>query len=166
MKKVFTLFLLLLCVATGWATNYKVAATYTPLSQLTSGYYVIRVFSDKANAENGSYLYANENGNEIYNEAKNSTSNYEGGSTLTSAYYVWKVFVGETNGVKTFQIQNVGRNLFIAKTAQGGNNMFNGDKIAIFYAEENENTPKGFRLKSDNVYLICDGDANSLKFAA
>lgn len=39
--------------------------------------------------------------------------------------------------------------------------MFNGDKIAIFYAEENENTPKGFRLKSDNVYLICDGDANS-----
>lgn len=161
MKKVFTLFLLLLCVATGWATNYKVAATYTPLSQLTSGYYVIRVFSDKANAENGSYLYANENGNEIYNEAKNSTSNYEGGSTLTSAYYVWKVFVGETNGVKTFQIQNVGRNLFIAKTAQGGNNMFNGDKIAIFYAEENENTPKGFRLKSDNVYLICDGDANS-----
>lgn len=51
MKKVFTLFLLLLCVATGWATNYKVAATYTPLSELTSGYYVIRVFSDKANAE-------------------------------------------------------------------------------------------------------------------
>lgn len=164
MKKVFTLFLLLLCVATGWATNYKVAATYTPLSQLTSGYYVIRVFSDKANAENGSYLYANENGNEIYNEAKNSTSNYEGGSTLTSAYYVWKVFVGETNGVKTFQIQNVGRNLFIAKTAQteqNGNNMFNGDNIAIFYAEENENTTKGFRLKTNGIYLICDGDRNS-----
>lgn len=161
MKKVFTLFLLLLCVATGWATNYKVAATYTPLSELTSGYYVIRVFSDKANAENGSYLYANESGNEIYNEAKNSTNNYEGGSTLTSAYYVWKVFVGETNGVKTFQIQNVGRNLFIAKTAQGGNNMFNGDNIAIFYAEKNENTTKGFRLKTNGIYLICDGDPNS-----
>lgn len=161
MKKVFTLFLLLLCVATGWATNYKVAATYTPLSQLTSGYYVIRVFSDKANAENGSYLYANESGNEIYNEAKNSTSNYEGGSTLTSAYYVWKVFVGETNGVKTFQIQNVGRNLFIAKTAQterNANDMFNGDNIAIFYAEENENTTKGFRLKTNGIYLICDGN--------
>lgn len=161
MKKVFTLFLLLLCVATGWATNYKVAATYTPLSELTSGYYVIRVFSDKANAENGSYLYANENSNVINNEAKNSTSNYEGGSTLTNAYYVWKVFVDETNGVKTFQIQNVGKDLFIAKATQGGNNMFNGDNIAIFYAEENENTTKGFRLKTNGIYLICDGNPNS-----
>ena len=158
MKKVFTLFLLLLCVATGWATNYKVAATYTPLSELTSGYYVIRVFSDKANADNGSYLYANESGNEIYNEAKNSTSNYEGGSTLTNAYYVWKVFVDKTNGVKTFQIQNVGKDRFIAKATQGGNDMFNGENIAIFYAEENENTTKGFRLKTNGIYLICDGN--------
>lgn len=161
MKKVFTLFLLLLCVATGWATNYKVAATYTPLSQLTSGYYVIRVFSDKANAENGSYLYANENSNVINNEAKNSTSNYEGGSTLTNAYYVWKVFVDKTNGVKTFQIQNVGKDRFIAKATQGGNDMFNGENIAIFYAEENENTTKGFRLKTNGIYLICDGNPNS-----
>lgn len=161
MKKVFTLFLLLLCVATGWATNYKVAATYTPLSELTSGYYVIRVFSDKANAENGSYLYANENSNVINNEAKNSTSNYEGGSTLTNAYYVWKVFVDKTNGVKTFQIQNVGKDRFIAKATQGGNDMFNGENIAIFYAEENENTTKGFRLKTNGIYLICDGNPNS-----
>lgn len=161
MKKVFTLFLLFLSTTMGWATNYKVASTYTPLSDLTSGYYVIRVFSDKANTENGSYLYANSGDNVINNEAPNSTNNYEGNSTLDNAYYVWKVFVGETNGVKTLQIQNVGKNLFIGKITQSGNNMFAGDNIAIFYAEENSNTPKGFRLKTNGIYLICDGTPNS-----
>ena len=39
--------------------------------------------------------------------------------------------------------------------------MFNGENIAIFYAEENENTTKGFRLKTNGIYLICDGNPNS-----
>lgn len=39
--------------------------------------------------------------------------------------------------------------------------MFNGDNIAIFYAEKNENTTKGFRLKTNGIYLICDGNPNS-----
>lgn len=163
MKKVFTLFLLLLCVTTGWATNYKVAATYTPLSELTSGYYVIRVFSDKANTENGSYLYANADNTIINNEAPNSTNSYEGNSTLDNAYYVWKVFVDEVDGNKTIQLQNVGKGLFIQKIAQGGNanTMFNGDNIAVFYTEENDNTPNGFRLKTNGIYIVCDGTPNS-----
>lgn len=161
MKKVFTLFLLLLCVTTGWATNYKVASTFTPLSELTSGYYVIRVFSDKANTQNGSYLYATSSDQKVYNEAPNSTNSYEGNSTLDNAYYVWKVFVDEVDGNKTIQLQNVGKGLFIQKIAQGGDAMFSGDNIAVFYTEENDNTPNGFRLKTNGIYIICDGTPNS-----
>ena len=157
MKRHFLLLCLLVSVMTAWADNYKVAATCTPLSELTSGYYVIRVFGDKANA-NGNYLYSN--GERAQHDAASVTTSYEGTSTLTDANYVWKVYVGETNGQKTIQLYNVGANKFIRKNAQEeyttNNNML-GDAIATYNTLENANSPQGFRLKSGNVFVVDDG---------
>lgn len=157
MKRHFLLLCLLVSVMTAWADNYKVAATCTPLSELTSGYYVIRVFGDKANA-NGNYLYSN--GERAQHDAASVTTSYEGTSTLTDANYVWKVYVGETNGQKTIQLYNVGANKFIRKNAQENyttNNNMLGDAIATYNTLENANSPQGFRLKSGNVFVVDDG---------
>lgn len=157
MKRHFLLLCLLVSVMTAWADNYKVAANYTPLSELTSGYYVIRVFGDKANA-NGNYLYSN--GERAQHDATSVTTSYEGTSTLTDANYVWKVYVGETNGQKTIQLYNVGANKFIRKNAQENyttNNNMLGDAIATYITLENANSPQGFRLKSGNVFVVDDG---------
>lgn len=158
MKRHFLLLCLLVSVMTTWADNYKVAATCTPLSELTSGYYVIRVFGDKANA-NGNYLYSN--GERAQHDAASVTTSYEEGTDeLTNANYVWKVYVGETNGQKTIQLYNVGANKFIRKNAQEeyttNNNML-GDAIATYNTLENANSPQGFRLKSGNVFVVDDG---------
>lgn len=158
MKRHFLLLCLLVSVMTAWADNYKVAANYTPLSELTSGYYVIRVFGDKANA-NGNYLYSN--GERAQHDAASVTTSYEEGTDeLTDANYVWKVYVGETNGQKTIQLYNVGANKFIRKNAQEeyttNNNML-GDAIATYNTLENANSPQGFRLKSGNVFVVDDG---------
>lgn len=158
MKRHFLLLCLLVSVMTAWADNYKVAATCTPLSELTSGYYVIRVFGDKVNA-NGNYLYSN--GERAQHDAASVTTSYEEGTDeLTDANYVWKVYVGETNGQKTIQLYNVGANKFIRKNAQEeyttNNNML-GDAIATYNTLENANSPQGFRLKSGNVFVVDDG---------
>ena len=158
MKRHFLLLCLLVSVMTAWADNYKVAATCTPLSELTSGYYVIRVFGDKAN-DNGNYLYGNDQ--KAQHDAASVTTSYEGKSTLTDAKYVWKIYVGETNGQKTIQLYNVGTNKFIRKNAQEGyatnNNMLGDGAIATYNTLENANSPKGFRLKSGNVFVVDDG---------
>lgn len=160
MKRHFLLLCLLVSVMTAWADNYKVAATCTPLSELTSGYYVIRVFGDKANAK-GNYLYSN--GERAQHDAASVTTSYEGTSTLTDANYVWKVYVGETNGQKTIQLYNVGANKFIRKNikeaddAQKTNNKMLGDAIATYNTLENANSPQGFRLKSGDVFVVDDG---------
>lgn len=160
MKRHFLLLCLLVSVMTAWADNYKVAANYTPLSELTSGYYVIRVFGDKANA-NGNYLYSN--GERAQHDAASVTTSYEGTDELTNASYVWKLYVGETNGQKTIQLYNVGANKFIRKNiklnddAQKTNNKMLGDAIATYNTLENANSPQGFRLKSGNVFVVDDG---------
>ena len=158
MKRHFLLLCLLVSVMTTWADNYKVAATCTPLSELTSGYYVIRVFGDKANA-NGNYLYSN--GERAQHDAASVTTSYEGTDELTDANYVWKVYVGETNGQKTIQLYNVGANKFIRKNAQEeyttNNNMLGDGAIATYNTLENANSPQGFRLKSGNVFVVDDG---------
>lgn len=160
MKRHFLLLCLLVSVMTAWADNYKVAANYTPLSELTSGYYVIRVFGDKANA-NGNYLYSN--GERAQHDAASVTTSYEGTDKLTDANYVWKVYVGETNGQKTIQLYNVGANKFIRKNikeaddAQKTNNKMLGDAIATYNTLENANSPQGFRLKSGDVFVVDDG---------
>lgn len=157
MKRHFLLLCLLVSVMTAWADNYKVAPNCTPLSELTSGYYVIRVFGDKAN-ENGNYLYGN--GQRAQHDAASVTTSYEGNSTLTNANYVWKIYVGETNGQKTIQLYNVGTSQFIRKNTQdanNNNNMLDGGKIATYNTLENANSPKGFRLKSGKVFVVDDG---------
>lgn len=162
MKRHFLLLCLLVSVMTAWADNYKVAATCTPLSELTSGYYVIRVFGDKAN-DNGNYLYSN--GQKAQHDAASVTTSYEGTSNLTDANYVWKVYVGETNGQKTIQLYNVGANKFIRKNAKEGdatnNNMLGDGAIATYNTLENANSPKGFRLKSGNVFVVDDGTTSN-----
>ena len=161
MKRHFLLLCLLVSVMTAWADNYKVATTCTPLSELTSGYYVIRVFGDKANA-NGNYLYGN--GQRAQHDAASVTTSYEGKSTLTNANYVWKIYVGETNGQKTIQLYNVGTNKFIRKNAQEdystNNNMLGDGAIATYNTLENANSPQGFRLKSGNVFVVDDGNTS------
>lgn len=158
MKRHFLLLCLLVSVMTAWADNYKVAATCTPLSELTSGYYVIRVFGDKAN-DNGNYLYSK--GQRAQHDAASVTTSYEGTSTLTNANYVWKIYVGETNGQKTIQLYNVGANKFIRKNVQEdyttNNNMLGDGAIATYNTLENANSPQGFRLKSGNVFVVDDG---------
>lgn len=164
MKRHFLLLCLLVSVMTAWADNYKVAATCTPLSELTSGYYVIRVFGDKAN-ENGNYLYGNDQ--KAQHDAASVTNSYEGTSTLTDAKYVWKIYVGETNGQKTIQLYNVGTNKFIRKNTQddtNNNNMLGDGNIATYYTLENANSPKGFRLKSGNVFVVDDRNDNNDEF--
>lgn len=164
MKRHFLLLCLLVSVMTAWADNYKVAATCTPLSELTSGYYVIRVFGDKAN-ENGNYLYGN--GQKAQHDAASVTTSYEGTSTLTDANYVWKIYVGETNGQKTIQLYNVGTNKFIRKNTQdntNNNNMLGDGNIATYYTLENANSPKGFRLKSGNVFVVDDRNDSNNEF--
>ena len=158
MKRHFLLLCLLVSVMTAWADNYKVAANCTPLSELTSGYYVIRVFGDKAN-DNGNYMYGNDQ--KAQHDAASVTTSYEGTSTLTDAKYVWKIYVGETNGQKTIQLYNVGTNKFIRKNTQEAdatnNNMLGDGNIATYNTLENTNSPKGFRLKSGNVFVVDDG---------
>lgn len=85
MKKVFTLFLLLLCVATGWA-----GVDPTPTTNIESGTYVIKAFSDKN--VNGGYVFLN-NSN-AYADANTNTKNFEGHVTpLMDTYktYLWTV---------------------------------------------------------------------------
>lgn len=164
MKRHFLLLCLLVSVMTAWADNYKVAANYTPLSELTSGYYVIRVFGDKAN-ENGNYLYGNDQ--KAQHDAASVTTSYEGTSTLTDAKYVWKIYVGETNGQKTIQLYNVGTNKFIRKNTQdatNNNNMLGDGNIATYNTLENANSPQGFRLKSGNVFVVDDRNDSNNEF--
>lgn len=164
MKRHFLLLCLLVSVMTAWADNYKVAANCTPLSELTSGYYVIRVFGDKAN-DNGNYLYGN--GQKAQHDAASVTTSYEGTSTLTDANYVWKIYVGETNGQKTIQLYNVGTNKFIRKNTQEGygtNNNMLGDAIATYNTLENANSLQGFRLKSGNVFVVDDSNDSKSEF--
>lgn len=85
MKKVFTLFLLLLCVATGWA-----GVDPTPTTDIESGTYVIKAFSDKN--ETGGYVFLN-NSN-AFADANTNTKNFEGHVTpLIDTYktYLWTV---------------------------------------------------------------------------
>lgn len=85
MKKVFTLFLLLLCVATGWA-----GVDPTPTTDIESGTYVIKAFSDKN--VNGGYVFLN-NSN-AFADANTNTKNFEGHVTpLIDTYktYLWTV---------------------------------------------------------------------------
>ena len=103
MTKKFTTLLLLMLgfVATAMAQTFQVAATPTELSNLRSGYYVIKVKSaDGKSDENGNYLYVQDN--KPYYDAKGSENSFAG-STIGDDAHKYIFFVDNTDGVLTFQ---------------------------------------------------------------
>ena len=103
MTKKFTTLLLLMLgfVATAMAQTFQVAATPTELSNLKSGYYVIKVKSaDGKSDENGNYLYVQDN--KPYYDAKGSENSFAG-STIGDDAHKYIFFVDNTDGVLTFQ---------------------------------------------------------------
>lgn len=106
MKKFLTLLCLLTCALTGWAAGIS----ETPTTTLTTGYYVIRVFSNKTKAD-GNLLFFNKSDNTAYTDAPATTNeNYDSESIKK---YIWKVTV---NSDKTIQLSS-----YIAPTYYFGN---------------------------------------------
>lgn len=93
MKKILTLLCLLTCALTGWAAGIS----ETPTTTLTTGYYVIRVFSNKTKAD-GNLLFFNKSDNTAYTDAPATTNeNYDSESIKK---YIWKVTVNEDNTIQ------------------------------------------------------------------
>lgn len=91
MKKFLTLLCLLTCALTGWAAGIS----ETPTTTLTTGYYVIRVFSNKTKAD-GNLLFFNNN--TAYTDAPATTTNSF--TTESIRKYIWKVTVNEDNTIQ------------------------------------------------------------------
>lgn len=111
MKKVFTLFLLLLCVATGWA-----GVDPTPTTDIESGTYVIKAFSDKN--ETGGYVFLNNSNAYADANTKNFeeliyktylwtvTKNTDGSITITSFSDATKSFPANPSNTQAFTLGN------------------------------------------------------------
>lgn len=111
MKKVFTLFLLLLCVATGWA-----GVDPTPTTDIESGTYVIKAFSEKN--ETGGYVFLNNSNAFADANTKNFeeliyktylwtvTKNTDGSITITSFSDATKSFPANPGNTQTFTLGN------------------------------------------------------------
>ena len=85
----------------GHGSDLRVAATPTELSNLKSGYYVIKVKSaDGKSDENGNYLYVQDN--KPYYDAKGSENSFAG-STIGDDAHKYIFFVENTDGKLTFQ---------------------------------------------------------------
>lgn len=97
MKKFLTLLCLLTCALTGWAAG---SISETPTTELTTGYYVIRVFSNKTKAD-GNLLFFNTSDNIAYTNAPATTN--ESYDTESIKKYIWKVTV---NSDKTIQLSS------------------------------------------------------------
>lgn len=111
MKKVFTLFLLLLCVATGWA-----GVDPTPTTYIESGTYVIKAFSSKN--ETGGYVFLDNSNAYADANTKNFeeliyktylwtvTKNTDGSITITSFSDATKSFPANPSNTQTFTLNN------------------------------------------------------------
>lgn len=93
MKKFLTLLCLLTCALTGWAAGIS----ETPTTTLTTGYYVIRVFSNKTKAD-GNLLFFNKSDNTAYTDAPATTTNSF--TTESIRKYIWKVTVNKDNTIQ------------------------------------------------------------------
>lgn len=143
MKKVFTLFLLLLCVATGWA-----GVDPTPTTDIESGTYVIKAFSEKN--ETGGYVFLNNSNAFADANTKNFeeliyktylwtvTKNTDGSITITSFSDATKSFPANPDNVQTFTLGNTAGSYTLQSAG--------------------ESYPNCFYLKIGSHYVYANGD--------
>lgn len=151
MKKVFTLFLLLLCVATGWA-----GVDPTPTTNIESGTYVIKAFSSKN--ENGGYVFLN-NSN-AYADANTNTKNFEGQVTpLTDTYktYIWTV-TKNTDGSITITSFSDATKSFPANPSNTQTFTLGNTAGSYTLQSAGDSYPNCFYLKTGSHYVFANGD--------
>lgn len=160
MKKVFTLFLLLLCVATGWT-----GVDPTPTTDIESGTYVIKAFSDKN--VNGGYVFLN-NSN-AYADANTNTKNFEGHVTpLMDTYktYLWTV-TKSTDGSITITSFSDATKSFPANPSNTQTFTLGSTAGSYTLQSAGDSYPNCFYLKIGSHYVHSNGnpgDNNSLGF--
>lgn len=150
MKKVFTLFLLLLCVATGWA-----GVDPTPTTDIESGTYVIKAFSDKN--ENGGYVFLN-NSNATA-DANTNTKNFEGHVTpLIDTYktYLWTV-TKNTDGSITITSYSDATKSFPANPSNTQAFTLGNTAGSYTLQSAGESYPNCFYLKIGSHYVYANG---------
>lgn len=152
MKKVFTLFLLLLCVATGWA-----GVDPTPTTDIESGTYVIKAFSDKN--ENGGYVFLN-NSNATA-DANTNTKNFEGHVTpLIDTYktYLWTV-TKNTDGSITITSYSDATKSFPANPSNTQAFTLGNTAGSYTLQSAGESYPNCFYLKIGSHYVYANGSS-------
>lgn len=151
MKKVFTLFLLLLCVATGWA-----GVDPTPTTDIESGTYVIKAFSEKN--ETGGYVFLN-NSNAF---ADANTKNFE---ELIYKTYLWTV-TKNTDGSITITSFSDATKSFPANPSNTQTFTLNNTAGSYTLQPAGESYPNCFYLKIGSHYVYANGSSgnNNLGF--
>ena len=143
MKKVFTLFLLLLCVATGWA-----GVDPTPTTDIESGTYVIKAFSEKN--VNGGYVFLN-NSN-AYADA--NTKNFE---ELIYKTYLWTV-TKNTDGSITITSFSDATKSFPANPGNTQTFTLGNNAGSYTLQSAGDSYPNCFYLKIGSHYVYANGD--------
>lgn len=154
MKKVFTLFLLLLCVATGWA-----GVNPTPTTDIESGTYVIKAFSDKN--VNGGYVFLN-NSN-AYADANTNTKNFEGHVTpLMDTYktYLWTV-TKNTDGSITITSSSDATKSFPANPSNTQTFTLGSTAGSYTLQSAGDSYPNCFYLKIGSHYVHSNGSSGN-----
>lgn len=151
MKKVFTLFLLLLCVATGWA-----GVDPTPTTDIESGTYVIKAFSSKN--ETGGYVFL-DNSN-AYADA--NTKNFE---ELIYKTYLWTV-TKNTDGSITITSFSDATKSFPANPSNTQTFTLNNTAGSYTLQPAGDSYPNCFYLKIGSHYVYANGSSgnNNLDF--
>lgn len=154
MKKVFTLFLLLLCVATGWA-----GVDPTPTTDIESGTYVIKAFSDKN--VNGGYVFLN-NSN-AFADANTNTKNFEGHVTpLIDTYkaYLWTV-TKKTDGSITITSYSDATKSFPANPSNTQTFTLGNTAGSYTLQSAGDSYPNCFYLKIGSHYVYANGSSGN-----
>lgn len=154
MKKVFTLFLLLLCVATGWA-----GVDPTPTTDIESGTYVIKAFSEKN--VNGGYVFLN-NSN-AFADANTNTKNFEGHVTpLIDTYkaYLWTV-TKKTDGSITITSYSDATKSFPANPSNTQTFTLGNTAGSYTLQSAGDSYPNCFYLKIGPHYVYANGSSGN-----
>lgn len=154
MKKVFTLFLLLLCVATGWA-----GVDPTPTTDIESGTYVIKAFSEKN--VNGGYVFLN-NSN-AFADANTNTKNFEGHVTpLIDTYkaYLWTV-TKKTDGSITITSFSDATKSFPANPSNTQTFTLGNTAGSYTLQSAGDSYPNCFYLKIGSHYVYANGSSGN-----